>query len=91
MGLDVFAASNGRGISCFGGIAWGDRPVLLLIGVRLGIDGVNTIYYETIKVRPSLPIAIMKLIVVAVIHVPAIGGHRRRPPKFIVLLCRLSG
>ena len=92
---DVFAASNGRGISRSPkrhvGIAWGDRPVLLLIGVRLGIDGVNPIYYETIKVRSSLSIAIMKLIVVAVIHVPAIGGHRRRPPKFIVLLCRLSG
>ncbi|KAG6827735.1 hypothetical protein H0H92_010613 [Tricholoma furcatifolium] len=28
---------------------WGDRPVLLLIGVRLGLDGVNPIYYETIK------------------------------------------
>ncbi|KAG6829650.1 hypothetical protein H0H87_010591 [Tephrocybe sp. NHM501043] len=31
--------------------AWGDRPVLLLVGVRLGLDGVNPIYYETIKVR----------------------------------------
>lgn len=30
---------------------WGDRPVLVLIGLRLGIDGVNPIYYETIKVR----------------------------------------
>jgi cysteine protease ATG4 len=55
---DVFAASNGRGISrsprrhVVGG--WGDRPVLLLIGVRLGIDGVNPIYYETIKVLNSL-------------------------------------
>ncbi len=29
---------------------WGDRPVLVLIGLRLGIDGVNPIYYETIKV-----------------------------------------
>lgn len=36
---------------------WGDRPVLLLIGLRLGIDGVNPIYYETIKVCPiSIPI-----------------------------------
>lgn len=29
---------------------WGDRPVLLLLGIRLGIDGVNPIYYDTIKV-----------------------------------------
>jgi hypothetical protein len=29
---------------------WGDRPVLILIGLRLGLDGVNPIYYETIKV-----------------------------------------
>jgi cysteine protease ATG4 len=29
---------------------WGDRPVLLLLGIRLGLDGVNPIYYETIKV-----------------------------------------
>lgn len=27
------------------------RPVLVLIGLRLGIDGVNSIYYESIKVR----------------------------------------
>ena len=57
---DVFAASNGRGISRSPkrhvGVVWGDRPVLLLIGVRLGIDGVNPIYYETIKVRASCPI-----------------------------------
>jgi cysteine protease ATG4 len=29
---------------------WGHKPVLLLLGIRLGIDGVNPIYYETIKV-----------------------------------------
>lgn len=29
------------------------RPVLVLIGVRLGIDGVNPIYYDSIKVRRS--------------------------------------
>lgn len=27
------------------------KPVLVLIGVRLGIDGVNPIYHEGIKVR----------------------------------------
>ena len=34
---------------------WGGRAVVHLIGLRLGIDGVNLIYYETIKVRDSLP------------------------------------
>lgn len=31
-------------------LSWGDRPVLLLLGLRLGLDGVNPIYYDTIKV-----------------------------------------
>jgi cysteine protease ATG4 len=30
---------------------WGGRAVVVLIGIRLGIDGVNPIYYDTIKVR----------------------------------------
>ena len=30
------------------------KPVLVLIGLRLGIDGVNPIYYEAIKVRLGL-------------------------------------
>lgn len=34
---------------------WGGRAVLVLVGIRLGIDGVNPIYYETIKVRNFLP------------------------------------
>ncbi|KAF7760326.1 hypothetical protein Agabi119p4_11002 [Agaricus bisporus var. burnettii] len=34
---------------------WGDRPVLILVGLRLGIDGVNPIYYETIKTLFTLP------------------------------------
>ena len=32
-----------------GGI-WGQRPVLVLVGVRLGINGVNPIYYDALKV-----------------------------------------
>jgi hypothetical protein len=35
---------------------WGDRAVVVLIGIRLGIEGVNPIYYETIKVCDSLHI-----------------------------------
>lgn len=29
--------------------SWGDKGVLVLIGTRLGIDGVNPVYYEAIK------------------------------------------
>ncbi len=29
---------------------WGQRPVLVLVGIRLGLDGVNPIYYNSIKV-----------------------------------------
>ena len=35
---------------------WGDRAVLILIGHRLGIDGVNPIYYDFLKVRLYEPI-----------------------------------
>lgn len=31
-------------------LSWGDHGVLILIGIRLGLDGVNPIYYDTIKV-----------------------------------------
>ncbi|KAF8896755.1 hypothetical protein CPB84DRAFT_1848116 [Gymnopilus junonius] len=34
---------------------WGDRPVLLLLGIRLGIEGVNPIYYESIKQLYTFP------------------------------------
>ncbi|KAF8266378.1 hypothetical protein EI94DRAFT_1733232 [Lactarius quietus] len=34
---------------------WGGRGVVVLIGIRLGIDGVNPIYYETIKALYSFP------------------------------------
>ena len=30
---------------------WGDKAVLILIGIRLGLDGVNPIYYDSVKVR----------------------------------------
>lgn len=33
-------------------LSWGDRGVLILIGIRLGLDGVNPVYYDTIKVCP---------------------------------------
>jgi cysteine protease ATG4 len=33
-----------------GTLRWGDKAVLILIGLRLGLDGVNPIYYDSIKV-----------------------------------------
>ncbi|KAF7356818.1 Cysteine protease [Mycena venus] len=36
-------------------ISWGDRPVLLLLGLRLGLDGVNPIYHDTIKELYTFP------------------------------------
>ncbi|KAJ7746924.1 hypothetical protein DFH07DRAFT_1062874 [Mycena maculata] len=38
-----------------GSLSWGDRPVLLLLGLRLGLDGVNPIYHETIKQLYTFP------------------------------------
>lgn len=34
---------------------WGDRAVLILIGHRLGIDGVNPVYYDTLKTLYTWP------------------------------------
>lgn len=53
---DVFAASHGtpglaRSTKKHVKTTWGSKPVLCLLGIRLGLDGVNPIYYETIKVR----------------------------------------
>ncbi|KAG8836292.1 Cysteine protease atg4 [Serendipita sp. 399] len=34
---------------------WGGRPVLILVGIRLGIDGVNPIYYDSVKTLFTFP------------------------------------
>jgi len=48
---DVFSASHG-GLRYPQSLkeTWGHQPVLLLIALRLGLDGVNPVYYETVKV-----------------------------------------
>ena len=33
---------------------WGEKAVLVLAGIRLGLDGVNPIYHESLKVSLSL-------------------------------------
>ena len=56
-GANAAAAANGSG-SAVGSSKkksqhsqkWGDRAVLVLVGIRLGIDGVNPIYYDSVKV-----------------------------------------
>ncbi|TFK64478.1 hypothetical protein BDN72DRAFT_901537 [Pluteus cervinus] len=57
---DVYAASHGttnlvRSTRRHGKSFWGHKPVLLLLGIRLGLDGVNPIYYSTIKTIYTFP------------------------------------
>ncbi|PFH45372.1 hypothetical protein AMATHDRAFT_9389 [Amanita thiersii Skay4041] len=57
---DVFTASHGGAVHARSPrkvvrTTWGDRPVLLLLGIRLGIDRVNPIYYDTIKQLYTFP------------------------------------
>lgn len=47
--------TSGKGSSQQQHTGWGDRPVLLLLGIRLGLDGVNPIYYEAIKASHLFP------------------------------------
>lgn len=49
---DVYAASHNPTGSPKRHVrkSWGNRGVLVLIGIRLGIGGVNPVYYEAIKV-----------------------------------------
>ncbi|KAI0757764.1 peptidase family C54-domain-containing protein [Daedaleopsis nitida] len=56
---DVYAASRSAMYSVRrhgqGRMEWGDRAVLVLIGIRLGIEGVNPLYYNTIKTLYTFP------------------------------------
>ncbi|WVQ62532.1 uncharacterized protein L199_000674 [Kwoniella botswanensis] len=44
------SASTGKSAN-----VWGDKAVLILVGIRLGLDGVNPIYYESIKTLFTFP------------------------------------
>ncbi|KAG8972175.1 Cysteine protease atg4 [Tulasnella sp. 425] len=55
---DIYAASNQNvepadTLKTSRRSKWGGRPVLLLICVRLGIDGVNPVYHDGLKVKSS--------------------------------------
>ncbi|TBU38471.1 peptidase family C54-domain-containing protein [Dichomitus squalens] len=56
---DVYAASRSSVYSTrrhgHPRMEWGDRAVLILIGIRLGIEGVNPLYYNTIKTLYTFP------------------------------------
>ncbi|KAI0353215.1 hypothetical protein OH77DRAFT_1554187 [Trametes cingulata] len=56
---DVYAASRSAMYSTrrhgHNRMQWGDRAVLVLIGIRLGIEGVNPLYYNTIKTLYTFP------------------------------------
>lgn len=43
-------ATSGRSGMAAQKQVWGDKAVLILIGIRLGLDGVNPIYYDSVKV-----------------------------------------
>jgi hypothetical protein len=73
---------------------WGGRAVLVLIGHRLGLDCVNPIYYDTIKVRMTLFLALFSEFNKnrpGIVYVPTVCGHRWRAAVFFVLLCRVPG
>lgn len=70
----------------------------MLLGIRLGLDGVNPIYYDTIKVRLFLRFSILHFLIesrlfahVGTLHIPPICGYRWRPPRLLILLCRVPG
>ena len=96
---DVYVASHGgtahaRSPRKMVKTTWGDRPVLLLLGVRLGIDRVNPVYYDTIKVRRSFfsfASILINLLAVATLYIPPVRRHSRWPSKLFVLFRRRPG
>jgi cysteine protease ATG4 len=73
---------------------WGDRAVLVLVGIRLGIDGVNPIYYESVKVS-QLSVALPTLDLffsssdtsLDTVYFPAIRGYCWWSPFVLLLFC----
>lgn len=67
---------------------WGERAVVVLIGIRLGIDGVNPIYYDTIKVSDFITFftCLPTDAFPGIVHVPTIDRYRWWPPIVIILL-----
>lgn len=89
---DVYAASNFRSDTRRRHTTrprWGGRAVLVLVGIRLGIDGVNPIYYESVKVRlfPPRSMPVVNLALSDRLYISPECRYRRRPTLVFVLLC----
>jgi cysteine protease ATG4 len=72
---------------------WGNKTVLVLIGIRLGIDSVNPIYYETVKVRPTIifPTLLISFTLLSdAFHFSSISGNSRWSTLLVLLFCRLA-
>ena len=67
---------------------WGHKPVLLLLGIRLGIDGVNPIYYETIKVNILIlsSFYLDSSSSIAFVYLPSVGRDSWWKTQFFILL-----
>jgi hypothetical protein len=71
---------------------WGDRAVVVLIGIRLGLDGVNPIYYDTIKVGGFFAIHVrLTHFHTGALHLSTIDRHSGRSAIVLILLCWLPG
>lgn len=90
---DVYAASHigmvssgGRSISSRKSTAkWGGRAVLILVNIRLGIDNVNPIYYEALKVGTTPCGTICSDLFPVSVPLPSIRWHLGRTSIFILL------
>jgi hypothetical protein len=94
---DVYAASHNPigSPKRSTGKHWGNRGVLVLIGTRLGINGVNPVYYEAIKASPmprSFPLLVANSCPPPSgdLHVAPVSWDCWRPSIIFVLLCRFS-
>ena len=91
---DVYAASHNPTESPKrrAGKSWGNRGVLVLIGTRLGIDGVNPVYYEAIKASYLRrgPGSAFLTPSSGVVHLAPVSRNRRWSSIFFVLLRWLS-
>jgi hypothetical protein len=67
---------------------WGDRAVVL-IGIRLGIAGVNLIYYETIRCVIHSTFFHTRSIDVneGAVHIPTVSWDSGRPFDIFIILC----
>jgi len=70
---------------------WGDKAVLVLVGLRLGLDGVHPSYYDTIKVSLTHLTRSLWLMSADSLYIPSICRYSRRPTFVIILLCRIAG